>query len=504
MGGSQRQLQLVLKLQDQASKELKRVVGEIDRAERSSRDWANTLKVAGRNLLYVGTAAAGLLGYGVKIAADLETAQVGLETLLGSADEAAETVARLKREAARTPFELPGLTQATQLLSSVTKDGDRSIDILLDIGEALAAMGKGQAELDRIIVNLQQVGSIGYASMVDIKQFAFAGIPIFDMLAKKTGLAGEALSTFIGEGNVTFEMLTQMFDEANDAGGQFFNAFVNQGGTFNQTLSNLKDSFGIFLADIAVGTGTFAGVTDAMQSTAFVLGNYDTILGSVQKRMAQFFADLDAKTGLITLMKDAWANVAVMWEHRLKPALMELWEALKPLQPILDAMVVVFGAMLVGAIGLFVLALQGVVLVLSELLTWGAKIYAFLFGQLSTAFDFITDKIALVIDVVDDLIDKFERAIELASRIGGKVGDFGASIGEKIGNIIGVNDAIIAPNGNVISTHPDDYLIATKNPRSLGGGTTININGGTYLSEDVAVDLGDRILSRLKLSNQLS
>lgn len=37
---------------------------------------------------------------------------------------------------------------------------------------------------------------------------------------------------------------------------------------------------------------------------------------------------------------------------------------------------------------------------------------------------------------------------------------------------IKVNDAIITPNGNVVSTHPDDYLIATKTPGAL-----INNNG---------------------------
>ena len=39
-----------------------------------------------------------------------------------------------------------------------------------------------------------------------------------------------------------------------------------------------------------------------------------------------------------------------------------------------------------------------------------------------------------------------------------------------------VGDAIIRPNGDVIETDPADYLIATKNPSSLGGSTTININ----------------------------
>ena len=96
------------------------------------------------------------------------------------------------------------------------EDGNKSVDVLLDIGEALAAMGKGQAELDRIIVNLQQVGAIGYASMVDIKQFAYAGIPIFEMLQKQTGLAGDALADFISDGGVSFELLTEMFDKGYD------------------------------------------------------------------------------------------------------------------------------------------------------------------------------------------------------------------------------------------------------------------------------------------------
>ena len=47
-------------------------------------------------------------------------------------------------------------------------------------------------------------------------------------------------------------------------------------------------------------------------------------------------------------------------------------------------------------------------------------------------------------------------------------------------NLIGwgsVNDGIVQ-NGKIITTHPDDYIVATKDPASLGGkgGITININ----------------------------
>jgi len=71
------------------------------------------------------------------------------------------------------------------------------------------------------------------------------------------------------------------------------------------------------------------------------------------------------------------------------------------------------------------------------------------------------------------------------SNIGGKALSF---LAEGIGmnfdlakNIFGVDDAIISPNGDVITTHPDDYLIATKNPQSLGGGgITLIIDGDIY------------------------
>lgn len=46
----------------------------------------------------------------------------------------------------------------------------------------------------------------------------------------------------------------------------------------------------------------------------------------------------------------------------------------------------------------------------------------------------------------------------------------------QINSIQSVNDAIIAPGGKVITTAPDDYLIATKTPGSLSSSGTVTIN----------------------------
>ena len=51
-----------------------------------------------------------------------------------------------------------------------------------------------------------------------------------------------------------------MFEQAGEAGGRFANAFTDQAGTFNQIVSNMKDSFAIFSVEIMTKSGIFDGV----------------------------------------------------------------------------------------------------------------------------------------------------------------------------------------------------------------------------------------------------
>jgi hypothetical protein len=68
---------------------------------------------------------------------------------------------------------------------------------------------------------------------------------------------------------------------------------------------------------------------------------------------------------------------------------------------------------------------------------------------------------------------------------------------------IGLGDGIITPNG-IISTHPDDYIIATKTPGSLGGGGVVNINidKPTFSSETDMRKLVQMISAALQKENR--
>ena len=456
---------------------------------------------------------------GVTMAADMQTAEVGLTTLLGSAEEAAETVERLKIEAARTPFELPGLTQATQLLTSVTKDGDKSIDILLDVGEGLAAMGKGQAELDRIIVNLQQVAAVGKAATIDIKQFAFAGLPIYEMLAETTGKTGEELGELIDEGGVTFELLTKMFDEANDAGGRFANAFVNQSGTFNQAASNMKDSFGIMMSDIVTNIGLFDGLTQSMLTASDAMANYTSILNNAKNSIVDVAVAIEEKTQLWTHLKGVLTDLWATFEKQLRPAIDELWIALQPLMPYLEALGQVVAGMLVVALHALIAALRilgtlfiAVLTGLANFVTFITDTAVFAFRTLQNAVEFLAavftgdwggaieavkNQIEDLIDWVENLIDMFKRAIDLAKEIGGGAIDFISQVlpGRAAGGpVVGGLPHMVGENGpEVFVPRSSGTIIPNGQIAGAGmGGLNITIYGDVTGEE--IVDKVGRVL----------
>jgi tape measure domain-containing protein len=304
---------------------------------------ATAAKVAGA----AAVAAFGSFSYfGLKTAGDLQATEKGFITLLGNAEDAARIMARIKEEAKRTPFEIQGLSTATQLLTSVTKDGDKAIDFLLDVGESLAAMGKGQNELDRIIVNLQQIGAVGKASMLDVKQFAFAGIPIFEMLQETTGKTGEALEDMISNGEVTFELLNKMFKNATDEGGRFAGAFKNQAGTFNQSVSNMKDTYMIFASDFVRRTGIFDGAVKVISGFSTILSDNQEEIYKTVDAIIEFgkkVIDVGRQVGeyLSPKLGALWRTIS----DDLLPVLYDFWKSyLEPLIPVI-------GTVLVGAIG---------------------------------------------------------------------------------------------------------------------------------------------------------
>lgn len=96
-----------------------------------------------------------------------------------------------------------------------------------------------------MVVNLQQIKNVGKASSLDIKQFAYAGIDVYGLLAESTGKPREEVAKM----DVTYEDLTKALKVAASEGGRYAGAMEKQSKTFNGQISNLKDNLDQFIGN---------------------------------------------------------------------------------------------------------------------------------------------------------------------------------------------------------------------------------------------------------------
>lgn len=193
------------------------------------------------------TSTTALVTFGVNYNAQMETYQAGLETLLGTSEQAVNTMNQIKEDARTTPFDVAGLTQANRLLISTGVSADEARETILALGDAVSASGGGNDELQRMSVNLQQIKNAGKATALDIRQFAYAGINIYQLLADYTGKTTEEVKDM----EITYEALTGALKKASKEGGKYYNAMNKQSKTLKGQISNLKDGFSMLAGSLS-------------------------------------------------------------------------------------------------------------------------------------------------------------------------------------------------------------------------------------------------------------
>lgn len=193
--------------------------------------------------------AVSVLKGGVNYNAQIETYLTRLTTLTGSADKANKILDQIKKDALATPFEVSSLTQAESLLLSTGLSAEQSRKDILALGDAIAASGGGNEELARMSVNLQQIKNVGKASALDIKQFAYAGIDIYGLLADSLGVSREEASKM----TITYDMLSDALQNASNKGGKYYQAMEKQSKTYSGSMSNLSEAIEVFKGEMAKG-----------------------------------------------------------------------------------------------------------------------------------------------------------------------------------------------------------------------------------------------------------
>ena len=215
-----------------------------------------------------------VISTGVDYNSQMEQYTVAFTNMLGSADKAESALAQIKQDAAKTPFNTAGLVKANQLLISTGVDAQSARNVVMALGDAVKATGGGNDELSRMAQNLQQIKNAGKATSADIKQFAYAGIDVYGILADYTGKSTEDVQKM----KISYDLLTNALLSASEEGGRYFGSMETQSQTLDGRISTLKDNAtqlaGALTEGLAstegelvnVATGWVQELTDSLQT----------------------------------------------------------------------------------------------------------------------------------------------------------------------------------------------------------------------------------------------
>lgn len=185
-------------------------------------------------------ATVGAGAFALKTASAAETSEMAFTTMLGSAKAARDMLNTLADFAAKTPFELSGLTTATQQLLAYGFTAEEIIPMLTAVGDATAALGTGQQGIEAVTRALGQMQTRGKVSAEEMLQLTEAGIPAWEYLAEAIGTDTADAMDKVSDGAVKastgIKAITKGMER--DFGGMM----EKQSKTVEGLMSNLSDA----------------------------------------------------------------------------------------------------------------------------------------------------------------------------------------------------------------------------------------------------------------------
>lgn len=216
-----------------------------------------------------GAAAAGigfLAKASISAAGDFQQTAIAFETMLGGGEKGAQKAQKLLGDlqefAKKTPFNLVELQEGSKRLLAYNVESEKLIDTMRVLGNITS--GVGRDKLPQLILAFGQVKAAGRLTGAELRQFAEAGVPLLDALAKQFGVTAGEIQEMISAGDVGFSDVEQALTGMTTEGGKFFDLMNRQSGTLQGQISNLQDVWGQLL--VTLGTLFIPLATQVVQA----------------------------------------------------------------------------------------------------------------------------------------------------------------------------------------------------------------------------------------------
>jgi hypothetical protein len=288
----------------------------------------------------------------LKQGADVERMIAGMSTFVGDA-KAKEIYAQLQSQSTKS-----GVFTATQLLGVERgmlpyKTPEEANKATIALANAVAATGGSDYTFERMGWHMQQMAASGQMQGIQAREFGFAGIPIWKLLANayypemNTAKAQKKLEGM----TITYDMVTTALEKAAQAGGLFAGATEKMSNTISAKWNIMKDFWQIGQANLVdsqkenikkledMGIAALSKIPDYV---ARAEPYFDTIFTNIRDLMPGVKELLSTGWGLIKPIIDFVSSdqvknllnntidLATAFGQRLMPIVDATAEALKP------------------------------------------------------------------------------------------------------------------------------------------------------------------------------
>lgn len=165
---------------------------------------------------------------------------------------------------------------------------------------------------------------------------------------------------------------------------------------------------------------------------------------------------------------------------------------------------------IIGTIALIVVGIVALIAIVDLIVTKWTTIKDFfikLWDDIKNAFgsaiDWIVGEFQKLEDIINTIITKIENIgsgiAKVANSVGGSVVSFVTGHLAQGGTASGGSTYLVGEHGPELFTPGTNGTVTPNNKIGMsGGGIVVNINGGNYLSQSAALDMGDKIVKALQ------
>lgn len=222
-------------------------------AQKRVKAFSESIKAGVQTAMKIGAAVAAagaavggyVLKTGIGYNQQMDDYTANMQTLLGGVDKAEAKIKELSDMAAKTPFELPTLADATQTLLAFGVKAEDSTGILKSLGDI--SLGNA-SKLETLTRAYGKMSSTGKVTLENVQMMIDAGFNPLNLIAERNHMTMESLYKALSDGKVPFDELTWAIRKATSEGGQFYNGMETASKTLTGRLSTLKENWSAFLA----------------------------------------------------------------------------------------------------------------------------------------------------------------------------------------------------------------------------------------------------------------